>query len=193
MLRFIPLRVAFSVVLAGALLPAAALAHSQDSQSVAEAARRAREHKKTAVKPARVITNDDVKPAPAAASDSTPAPGIQAPSAAASNANPPAVEAPLGSAAADPKDEKVSKEVAALRAQLKQAQSDLDLLQRELSLEQDNYFSKPDYSHDTAGKAKVDGIKQLVSDKQQEVDRLKARLAELQPPQSGSTTAPPKS
>ena len=42
MLHFIPLRVAFSVVMAGVLLPAATFAQSQDSQSVAEAARRAR-------------------------------------------------------------------------------------------------------------------------------------------------------
>jgi hypothetical protein len=191
MLHFIPLRVAFSVVMAGALLPAATFAQSQDSQSVAEAARRAREQKKAAAKPAPVITNDDVKPAAPAAPDSAPVPGAQAPSAAGA-ANSPAGQAPADSAAPDPKDEKTSKEIAELKEQIKQAQSDVDVLLRQLSLEQDNYLSKPDYLHDTAGKAKVDGIKQQANDKQQELDRLKARLAELQPLPTVAAPAPPK-
>ena len=179
MLRFISLRLAISVVLASTLLPAASLAQSQDSQSVAEAARRAREQKKKLEKPARVITEDDVKPATPASSEPAAAPGA---------ANAPASAAPPG-----PNDEKNAKEIADLKAQIKQAQGDLDLLQRQLSLEQDNYFSKPDYTHDTAGKAKVDGIKQQVGDAQQTLDRLKARLAELQPVPPPPPPAPPKS
>lgn len=179
MLRFIPLRLAISVVLASALLPAASFAQSQDSQSVAEAARRAREQKKKLEKPARVITEDDVKPATSASSEPAVAPGSANPSA--------------GSAAPGPNDEKNAKEIADLKAQIKQAQGDLDLLQRQLSLEQDNYFSKPDYTHDTAGKAKVDGIKQQVGDAQLALDRLKARLAELQPVPPAPPAAPPKS
>ena len=56
------LRSAFAVVLVGASLPAA-FSQSQDSESVAEAARRAREKKKDSAKPAKVITDDtlDVK------------------------------------------------------------------------------------------------------------------------------------
>jgi hypothetical protein len=190
MLRFISLRVAFSIFLGAALLPAAAFAQSQDSQSVAEAARRAREQKKTAAKPARVVTDDDVKPASPASSESTPAASAQAPSA----ANSPAAQSSAGSSGAqEPKDEKSSKEIADLKEEIKQALNDLDVLQRQLSLEQDNYFSQPDYTQDTAGKTKVDGIKQQANDKQQELDRLKARLAELQPSKTGSTTAPPKS
>src|SRR5437667_350125 len=63
MLYRIPLRLALPVVLAATLLPAAAFAQSQDTQSVAEAARRARAHKKNTEKPAKVITEEtlDVK------------------------------------------------------------------------------------------------------------------------------------
>jgi hypothetical protein len=193
MLRFISLRVTFSAVLAAALLPAAAFAQSQDSQSVAAAARRAREQKKSATKPARVVTNDDVKPAAPASSESTPASSAQASPASAAG-NPPAAQAPAGSSGAQgPKDEKASKEIAALKEEIKQALNDLDVLQRQLSLEQDTYLSNPDYAHDTTGKAKVDGIKLQAGDKQQELDRLKARLAELQTSQGGSTATPPKS
>ena len=79
-----------------------------------------------------------------------------------------------------------------MKEQIKQAQSDVDVLLRQLSLEQDNYLSKPDYLHDTAGKAKVDGIKQQANDKQQELNGLKARLAELQPLPTVAAPAPPK-
>jgi len=214
MLRCITLRLALPVVLAAALLSAPAFAQSQDSQSVAEAARRARGQKKSSAKPAKVITEDDVKPA-AQASPATPAPpdattasGTPAPPASStpvaaaassapaspvsSTAN--AASAPAASSTPAPgaKDQKISKEVTELKAKIKQAQSDLDLLQREQSLEQDNYYSNSDYVHDTAGKAKLDALKQQISDKQQELERLKARLAELQLLQGSSPGTPPQ-
>jgi hypothetical protein len=192
MLRCILLRLALPALLSALLTPAATFAQSQDTPSVAEAARRAREQKKTSTKPARVITEDDVKPA---APDAAPASGFPAP-AAGGAPNPPAAQTPAGASGADgskdPKDQKDSQEVVQLKEQLKQAQSDLDLMQRELALAQDTYFSNPDYAHDTAGKAKLDAQKLQIGDKQEEVARLKARLLELQPPPdtSGSATAP---
>jgi hypothetical protein len=190
MLRCILMRLALPAVLSAVLIPPATLAQSQDTQSVAEAARRAREQKKTSPKPARVITEDDVKPA---APDAAPASGFPAPIPAPGVAdNPPAAQAPAGGSAAegskDEKDQKDSKEVAQLKEQLKQAQSDLDLMQRELALAQDTYFSNPDYAHDTAGKAKLDAQKQQMGDKQEEVARLKAHLLELQPQSTAATT-----
>src|SRR6266851_3038885 len=58
MLHSIPSRLALSAVLAAAMLPAVVSAQSQDSQSVAEASRRARAQKKNAEKPSKVITDD---------------------------------------------------------------------------------------------------------------------------------------
>ena len=191
MLHFISLRLALSAILAAVFLPAMVYAQSQDSQSVAEAARRSREQKKAQAKPARVITEDDVKPAIPADTAPSPAGVTNAPAATA-----PAAPTPAGSSTTpDSKDEKApkeSKEVTALKEQIKQVQNDLDLLQREQSLEQDSYFANPDYVHNTAGKAKLDALKQQVSDKQQELDGLKARLAELQASQASSTTTPRK-
>jgi hypothetical protein len=187
MLRCIPLRLALPVILGATLFSTAATAQFQDSQSVAEAARRAREQKKTAAKPAKVVTDDDVKPAAPAASESAPAP------AAANASNTQAASTGAGSAAAPgPKDEKAAKELVEVKALIKEIQGDIDLLQREQSLEQDSYFSNPDYSRDTAGKAKLDSIKQQVTDKQQALERLKAHLLELQPAQDSSATTPPK-
>jgi hypothetical protein len=176
------------------MLPTAALAQSQDSQSVAEAARRARAQKKNSDKPAKVITDEnlnvkegDVQSAAAGQLRMPGSPETQAK---------PAGSAQVAPAAEGPKkaseDERVAKERAALKAQIKGALTDLDLLHRERTLEQDTYFSSPDYVHDTAGKAKLDALKQQESDKQEELDRLKARLAALPPVQDDSSTTPPK-
>lgn len=220
MSRFLRLRFALPAVLMAVLLPTA-LPQSQDSDSVAEAARRARDQKKaqTAPKPAKVFTDDDIKPQspelppsvqtaaapvdyipgteagriksvpPAAANsdaekaptagdtsaDST-APGVVKPT--------PAPEAPAGP------DPKVLQEIADLKVSIKSTASDLDILRREFALRQDTFYSNTDYAHDSAGKAKLDDMKQQVSDKQAELEKLKARLAELAPPADAAASAP---
>jgi len=192
MSRFISLRLAVSFVLASALLPAAAFAQSQDS--VAEAARRSRAQKKNSEKPSKVITDETLEvkkgDVQSAAAEQLRMPGTPEAPAQPAPANAPSSAAQNEKKASE--DEKLAKEVAALKEQIKQAQSDLDLAKREQALQQDTYFSNPDYVHDTAGKAKLDATKQQITDKQQELDRLKARLTELQP-QGDSTAAPPKS
>jgi len=191
MLRYITLRLTLPAVLSVTLLPAAAFAQSQDSQSVAEAARKARAQKKNTEKAPKVITDEtlDVKKGDVqnATAEQPRMPGSpEAP------AQPAAAAAPGTPASPAAKDQKESKEVADLKVKIKRAQDDLDLLQREQSLENDRYYSQTDYAQDTAGKAKLDDLKQQVTDKQQELDRLKARLAELQPAQSGAANTPPK-
>jgi enamine deaminase RidA (YjgF/YER057c/UK114 family) len=197
MSRRITLRLALPVVLAATLLPATAFAQSQDSQSVADAARRAREQKKPPAKPAKVITDEDLKPAAQsnpATPGSTDASAASATPASNTASTTSAVTAPAASSspAPDAKDQKDSREVTELKAQIKQALADLNLVLREQSLEQDNFYSNTDYVHDTAGKAKLDEIKQQAGDKQQELDHLKARLAELLPGLDISSPAPPK-
>ncbi len=205
MLRCITLRLALPVVLAATLLPFVAFAQSQDSQSVAEAARRAREKKKAPAKPAKVITDDtldvkkgDVQSATAeqlripGSPETQPQPAAGAPGENAAPVTPAAASAAGSSAAPDAKDKKNAKAIAELKDQIKQAQGDLDLLGREQSLEQDNYYSNSNYAHDTAGKARLDAIKQQLSDKQREIERLKDRLAELLVAQSASGSTPSK-
>lgn len=193
MLRCNPMRLALPVLLAATLLPAAAFAQSQDTESVADAARRARAQKKNSEKPAKVITDDtlDVKKGDvqSATAEQLRIPGTpQAPAQPASNA--PSAADQNEKKASD--DEKRAKEIAALKEQIKQAQSDLDLAKRDLALQQDTYYSNADYARDTPGKAKLDDLTQLVSDKQQELERMKARLANLQAAKGGSDANPPK-
>jgi len=194
MLRCPSSRLALVAVLSAASLPVTVLAQSQDSQSVAEAARRAREKKKASEKPAKVITNDTLNvnkgDVQSAAAEQLRMPGTPA------APTQPAAGAADSSAAQSTekasKEKEIAKELAALKEQIKQAESDLDLAQREQALEQDTYFSNPDYVHDTAGKAKLEALKQQIIDKKQELDKLKARLAELQASQGSSATTPPK-
>ena len=210
MSRCISLRLALATLVASAIIPLAARAQSQDSQtqSVADAARRAREQKKAADKqPSPVITNDTLKPAAPVADTPPPAPAptqsseaAPAPSSASSAKSPAdsssaadAKPAPApGSAAADadPKA-KDSPEVAREKQQLADAQKELDLLQRELSLEQDNVYSKPNSASDTAGKAKLDDLTQQLAGKQQTVEALKARLEALLGSATGTAPAAP--
>jgi len=188
--RSILFRSAFAAVLAFALLPAHAWPQSQDSQSVAEAARRAREKKKdAAAKPKTVITDEtlDVKKGDvqSAAAEEAKVPGAaKANSQANAAANPAAAANDNSSAsAAAPdakKDEKLRKQLAALQEQLKIALTDLDLLRRENRLDQDAYYSKPNYGADTAGKQKLDDETQRIADKQQVVDNLKTKIADLE-------------
>ncbi len=190
MSRFISLRLAVTALIAGAFVPVALPGQAQDSQSqsVAEAARRAREKKKASAKPAQVITEDNLKPATPDMQPTSASAPVQTPDASGKPAAQPApgdAKAPAGgpaSAAGKDGDQKTKSlaEFARLKQQLADAQKDLDILQRELALEQDNVYSKTNYQADTAGKAKLDDIKQQISDKQQTVEDLKTRVAALQ-------------
>lgn len=186
------IRFAMVAVVAAMFLPIG-FAQSQDSPSVAEAARKAREKKKDATKPAKVITDEtlevkkgDVQSAVAeepkiAGADDAKAPGVRgAP-----------IAAPANAAAVDEKKERLKKELTDLKEQVKQSLMDLDLLQRENRLDQDSYYSQPNYGGDTAGKQKLDDEKQRISDKQQEVARLKAKLADLQREMGESSSSQP--
>jgi uncharacterized coiled-coil protein SlyX len=187
-------RFAFRVVLpaaaAVALFSFPAFAQSQDEQSssVADAARRAREQKKKSDKPARVINDDNLKPAPGPTKPpdlqtaKATEPGVSAEAAAPLAAPPEAAPAAPPAKAAPPEKKESSSnsaEAASMKAQLEELQKEMDLLQREVPLERDNFYSKPDYTHDTAGKAKLDALMQQVTDKQQDVEALKTRLATL--------------
>ena len=183
-------------------VPTLSFAQSQDdsSQSVAEAARKAKERKKTAPKENHVITDDTLQLRPAsadsngappagtvikttptvAAGDPTAATASTSPTAASTEAAATAKPADVSTAAAD---QKKKAEAAAAAAKTKellaQAQTQLDILKRELALDSDSFFSNPDYAHDAKGKAKLDDLKQLIGDKQTSVEELKRQLTEL--------------
>lgn len=191
--RSMLIRFAMVAFVAALFLPIS-FGQSQDPQSVAEAARKAREKKKDATKPAKVITDEtlDVKKGDvqSAVAEEPKIAGSEDSKAQATprGANP----APADAAAKNEKKEKLKKELTDLKEQIKQSLMDLDLLQRENRLDQDSYYSQPNYGGDTAGKQKLDDEKQQISDKQQEVARLKAKLADLQREMGETSSSQPQ-
>ena len=181
------------VLMATFAVPTLSFAQSQDdsSQSVAEAARKAKERKKTAPKENHVITDDTLKLRPAS-SDFNGAPPAgtvinTTPTVAAGDSAAASTEGATAAKPADSStavaDQKKKTEAAAAAAKTKellaQAQTQLDILKRELALDSDSFFSNPDYAHDAKGKAKLDDLKRLIGDKQTSVEELKRQLTEL--------------
>jgi hypothetical protein len=172
-------RLILSLLLSVLALPLVATAQSQDGTSVADAARRAREQKKNAVKPTKVVTEDDI-PAriPTADESAAPAPaasGSSAPAAAAP------ADQPSGPASKDGAKTPDDAETVTLKEVVAQAQRDADLVKRDLALDQDTYYSNPDYAHDTAGKAKLDDLRQMLTEKLHVLEQAKAQLAARKP------------
>lgn len=147
--------------------------HQQDS--LAAAARRARETKKDQAKPAKVWDNESLASAPGAisvvgqpaASDDNSAPADEAKSTAGgppATKNIPAIDAGLNEA----------------KANIQSLKVDLDLLQRKYSLDQQTYYGKPEYSSDKAGAAALADEKNQIDSKQQEIADAEKKVADLQ-------------
>jgi DNA repair exonuclease SbcCD ATPase subunit len=152
---------------------------AQDKPSIADAARRARQQKQAALKPAPVITNDTLRPAAAptgAASASTEA---SADSTAASPSTASTKQIPRADAEEDA--ERKKPEIAELKQQIAEKQEALKLLQRDLLLKQDTFYSNPDHQHDSDGKSKLDSVETDIQHMQDDLAALQAKLADLGP------------
>jgi hypothetical protein len=201
---------AFATIPARAAIPrqgnnssASAQSGQSATESIADAARRSREQAKNATKPSKVISNDDldksnVKPgaqgltvdAPAKLETQPPTPEAVA-EAQTSSPSPSSDAAATPATTDDP-------EIAQMKEQLADAENDVDLLRRDMALQQDTVLSNPDQQHDRTGHAKLTDMQQQIDAKQQEVERLKGQLAALveqkkQPaaPKAVSKPAPP--
>jgi len=157
---------------------AAFSAPAQDTQqpstdAVADAARKARAEQKNAPKPKKVITNDDI-----------PAASTPAPSAAGTTAE---AQAAAGQGAEkgeenNPKSEAYwRKRFQKLRDKLGNAEQELDVLQRELSKDQVQYYNDPQKAlmqqHD---RSDINDKTAKIDAKKKEVDSLKQQLSDLE-------------
>ena len=156
---------------------------SSSTDSVAEAARRARAQKKAAAKPATVVTDDTLKPAPAsgsspaASADATSAPSTTDANAAPASGN--AQAAPAAAASTEEEEKKKQAEIEALKQEVAAKQAELDLAQRELTLDNDAHYSKASYQDDKAGAEKLAAEQATVNQKKDELAALNAKLADL--------------
>jgi len=165
------------MILGGSLLPLNLRA--QDTPSVAEAARRAREQKKNASKPAPVVTDDTLHPsarteapegaAPAPPSTAESTPGTEEAAAAPAKKDQPSAD----------NEEKKKAEIESLKQQITEQRAAVRLAQRELALQQDTFYSNPDYVHDKAGKDQIDSMKSDLQQKQTVLTDLQSKLAAL--------------
>ena len=164
--------------------PPAQSSSDSNASSLADAARQSRERAKNATKPSKVISDDDLDPgnlkpgqqgltvdAPPKLETQPPSPGAVA----VGKETP--FTPPDAATAVTPADDP---EIKRLKDSIADAEKEAEIARRELALDQDTYYSNPDYAHDTAGKAKLDSLQQEIDAKQQVIDTMKTRLAALQ-------------
>jgi hypothetical protein len=160
---------------------------SQDAQapaptdSLAAAAKAARDAKKDQAKPARVWNDDTIPKSNAAISVVGQTPdensGASAPSDAAAGNGPAGAG---GGAAAGTGDRKALEgSIANAKEKLATIKVDLDLLQRTYTLDSQMYYIKPDYASDTDGAAKLKDEQDQIAAKQQEMDDEQKKIDDL--------------
>jgi chromosome segregation ATPase len=161
-------------------------ASQQTGDPVADAARKAREQKKNEAKPKKVFTNDDVAPAPA-----------PAPAATAANPTETKTDAKEGDAnaakagdakAADAKDSKAPvdeagwrKRFAEQRSKISQAEQELDILQRESTKLQTQYYNDPQKAlAEQYTRKDITDQDAKIQAKKDEIAKLKQGLSDLE-------------
>lgn len=172
----------FALLLAALSLYSVRVLAQDDTTSVADAARRARQLKQDATKPAHVVDNDAIPPSPAAANSSSNTPAdANSSQATVSTAQP-----------ADGSDDAKNNEADALKKELAAKKEQVDFQKREMALAQDNYYSKPEHERDTAGKQKLDAMQADLTQAQSELSALEAKLAAAGPAKDEKAAEPAK-
>jgi chromosome segregation ATPase len=152
---------------------------SQSGESVADAARKAREKKKSAPKPKHVVTEDEIAPR-------VPEPPPQS---ATASAAPAAAEATSGAPAStsaeknDPPNSEAywRKRFAAQRKRIADAQVELDVLQRETEKASVQYYSDPQKAlQEQYSRKEVNDKTEKVEAKKKEIAALKQQLSDLE-------------
>jgi hypothetical protein len=181
-MRNLKIFAAFALLSAPLVFVGAAFAQQDQSQSttgdpVADAARKAREEKKAAPKPKKVFTDDDVAPRVGAEAPTTaPAPSATAPTGSATPAVALAKQAKAGDEQQkeDPNSEAAwRKRFAAQRRKISDAEAELDVLQREASKADLQYYSDPQ-------KAMNEQLtRNEINDKNDKIAATKKKVADL--------------
>lgn len=153
-------------------------APQQQNQSVAEAARKARARKKTPVKPARVLTDDDLLPTAQQPRD--PSAVITT-----NQRTPPEAIAPGDQAADSQKDAKAEKywrqRFGEAYNKLHLAEADLDVLNREWNKGQVEYYSDPQKAlKEQYTRKDINEHQQKIEAKKKEIAQLRQTIANLE-------------
>ncbi len=176
-----------ALFVAPSLVGSLALAQQDQSQSstadpVADAARKAREAKKTAPKPKKVFTDEDVSSKPA---DATPVPALS--SAASRGSTTPAValgkQAKAGSETQeDPNSEAAwRKRFAAQRRRISDVEQELDVLQREAAKLDLQYYPDPQKAmNEQLTRNDINEKNEKIAAKKKQIADLKQQLSDME-------------
>jgi uncharacterized coiled-coil protein SlyX len=173
----------FVVLACVAVSPLANAAPQSQQQSVADAARRARQQKKTEVKQDRVWDNDTLPATGGGVNTIGPGSPDTAPGNVAATSSPrtPSASSSANSPQAIEKQRiEATAEMNALKDQLLEAQKVLEVSQRAFALDSDTYYSKTNFAEDKAGKARLDAMQANIVAQQAAIAALKAKLAALE-------------
>lgn len=187
------LLVAGSVTLARAQDSAGTTSSSQ-SDSLGDAARKARAQKKDPSKPAKVFTNEDVGSLKGTISviGNEPAQGTGMPKTAEKNddkkpANGAEAKPTNGADIKDAKKEQAKDELywrakfAAARKTLAEDTKELDILQREFNLKQEQYSQDPNWAmHEQNSRADINKTQSEIDTKKQDVEKDKQAISDLE-------------
>jgi phage-related minor tail protein len=155
------------------LLLAFPLAGAAQQESVAEAARKAREKKKDAPKATKTFTNDNL-PSKGAVSvvGAQPAPAKEGEA---------GKEAKEGEASGEKDEGYWRARFAEARRKIREAEKEADLIQREMNLNQVQFYSDPNKAlREQYERKEINEQKKKLDDKQAEIRDLKRQLSELE-------------
>lgn len=150
---------------------------STQGSSVAEAAKATREAKKDQPKAAKVWDNDTIPTVPGQVNV------VGQTSDDGSSSGTAADESQTGATAGPsaPVDKgTLQRQLGDAKDKLQSLQTDLDILQRTSTLDQQTYYGKPDYQSDTAGAKKLKDEQGAIDAKQQEIEDAQKEIAALQ-------------
>lgn len=158
---------------------------AQQQPSLADAAKKTRAQKKAQAKPIKVYTDDDLGSVKGEINvvGAAPAP---APAGQGAAAGQPAAAA--ATEAAKPKDEKDEKgaaywrkRFAEARAKLRNAEKELDIMQRERNLNQQQYYSDPNKAlQEQYTRKELNESQQKIADKKREIEQLRQAISDLE-------------
>jgi len=178
---------------------------AQDTTSVAEAAKRARQQKQESAKPTKVITNDEIPSAATPATVTTPAPSGAATSPGSTAGTAPAAssapeEATISAAGSADEEARKKAEIEALEKQIHQMEHDINIQRGEVKLDEETYYSNPNRPRNAEEKDKIDREKQDLERMEADLAAALAKLSELgvsveakppKPRESITSNAPP--
>jgi len=161
------------LAVSGAQAPQQAQPATQGS-AVADAARATRDAKKDQAKPAHVWDNDNLPTVSGGVNvvGQTPSENATDNGAAAGSTG---AQAPTGEDKAA-----LERDLASAKDKLATLQTDLDILQRTFTLDQQSFYGKPDFESDAAGAKKLKDEQASIDAKQQQIEEMQKQIADLQ-------------